>query len=121
MNNFANPYNMYQPRVNTGIIWVQGVEGAKAYQLMPNSNAMLLDSENEGRFYIKTSDNVGMCTLRTFAYEEVNSTPTDFITRSEFNKMIEELRGAINEQSISATKQIKPANEERHSKHAETV
>ena len=48
------------------VLWVQGIEGAKAWQLNPNSMAILLDSENKGKMYIKVSDNIGMCSLRVF-------------------------------------------------------
>lgn len=72
MNLFSNPYQ-YSYNQHNGIQWVQGVEGAKAFQLQPNSNAILMDSENDGIFYIKVSDNVGMCTLRTFKYTEVTT------------------------------------------------
>ena len=105
MNNFQFPYNqMYQRPVNNGITWVQGIEGAKAYQLSPNSNAILMDSENDGRFYIKVSDNVGMCNLRVFSYKEETSTPTpqvdmsNYVTRQELENA---LRGIKNEQSVS--------------------
>lgn len=94
-------YNqMYQqPQRNNGIIWVQGKEGAKAYQLMPNSNAVLMDSDVDGVFYIKVSDNVGMCTLRKFKFTEITNEETapvdvsNYITRDEFNKAIQELKG----------------------------
>jgi len=106
-----NPYQRYLP-TNNGIIWVQGVEGAKAYQLMPNSNTVLLDSENEGLFYIKTSDNVGMCNLRIFHYEEVTEKPapqidtSQFVTKAELQEAINQLRGGrMNEQSVPAVKQ----------------
>lgn len=109
--NQQNPYMMNQRYVPTnGITWVQGVEGAKAYQLMPNSNTMLLDSENEGIFYIKTSDNVGMCNLRIFKYEEINSTPTQqidtsqFVTKAELEEALAKIGGHIDEQLISTTK-----------------
>lgn len=107
MNNFQNPYQM-SPR--NGIIWCNGLEGAKAYQLMPNSNAILLDSENDGRFYIKVSDNVGMCNLRTFKYEEVIEQPkveNDYVTHTELADAIRELKGVIEngKQSIQPTKQ----------------
>lgn len=112
MNYFQNPYqyNPYKPQ--NGIIWVQGIEGAKAYQMQPNSNAVLLDSETDGRFYIKVADNVGMCTLRTFKFEEitesVNKTNIDtsqFVTREEFNQLISQLGGLDNgKQSVSAAK-----------------
>ena len=101
MNNpypMQNQYMTQQQKAN-GITWVQGIEGAKAYQLMPNSNTILLDSENEGVFYIKTSDNVGMCNLRIFKYEEINATPTQqidtsqFVTRAELQEIIDNIKG----------------------------
>lgn len=106
--NFNKPFQQQAPQ-NNGIIWVQGIEGAKAYQLTPNSNAILLDSENEGVFYIKISDNVGMCTLRIFSFVETTGTSqsaapqTDmsmYVTRDELNKILDEMR-ASNEQSVS--------------------
>ena len=106
MNNFPYPQQMYQrPQMNNGITWVQGIEGAKAFQLVPNSNAILMDSENDGRFYIKVSDNVGMCNLRTFKYEEITNSPTpqvdmsNYVTRQELENA---LRSIKNEQSVSA-------------------
>ena len=94
----TNPY--YQPQQNNGITWVQGIEGAKAWQLSPNSNAILLDSENDGRFYIKMSDSVGMCTLRTFKYEEITNQPTqpqidlsEYVKRTELESLINSMLG----------------------------
>ena len=112
MYNFSQPQR-YLPQQNNNITWVQGVEGAKAYQLMPNSNTVLMDSENEGIFYIKVSDNVGMCNLRVFKYEEINNTPTpqtidtsQFVTKDELEKALASLKGGMkNEQPVSATKQ----------------
>lgn len=76
---FQSPYPQRQS--SNGITWVQGIEGAKAFQLMPNSNTLLMDSENDGIFYIKVCDNVGMCSLRTFKYEEL----TNFVKKPDFN------------------------------------
>ena len=108
MNNFQMPYQqMYQRPQMHGIIWVQGIEGAKAYQLAPNSNAILMDSENDGKFYIKVSDNVGMCNLRTFSYTEVTNQPvpavdlSNYVTRDEFATVVAQLKGVKNEQSVS--------------------
>lgn len=88
------------------IKWVQGLEGAKSYQLMPNSNVVLMDSENDGMFYIKSSDNVGMCKIRTFKYEEVQQKEKEYITRDELMEMLKELK---NEQTIP--RNDKPKNE----------
>ena len=86
---------MYQNYLAQGnnITWVQGIEGAKGFQMVPGANIVLMDSENEGVFYIKTCDNLGMCNLRTFNFTEVKATSkADFITRDEFYKAMEELK-----------------------------
>ncbi|MCH5211004.1 MAG: hypothetical protein J1F01_08595 [Oscillospiraceae bacterium] len=117
VNPYMNrPVQTYQQPQNNGIIWVQGIEGAKAYHLEANSNVILLDSENEGRFYIKTSDNVGMCSLRTFGYTEITDQPTaktdvdmsQYVTREELNNLLAQLGGnSDGEQSVSTTKSTK--------------
>ena len=122
---YQNPYqmpqsNMYMPKQlspqNNGIIWVQGIEGAKAYQIPQNSNIILMDSE-KNRMYIKTSDNIGMCNLRIFDFTEVTETSqghnsvatqpdlSQYVTRDELNNILEQLNGGKdNEQSVQPTK-----------------
>jgi hypothetical protein len=127
MNNL-NQYNNYTPQrsqfssyfnpatsVSTptnNIIWVQGIEGAKAWQLAPNSMAILLDSEAEGKMYIKVSDNIGMSSLRVFNYTETsvsNATTnqdldlSQYVKKDELSNLIKEI---LNEQSISTVKSI---------------
>lgn len=112
----TNPYltaqnHQFYPQ-NNGINWVQGVEGAKAWQLSPNSNILLMDSENDGRFYIKVSDNVGMCTLRTFEYKEITNVSntqvsdidlSEYVKKSELQTLIASMMlGGNHEQSLSA-------------------
>lgn len=87
-----NPYNY-----NSGITWVNGIEGAKAYQMMAGTNAILMDSENEGTFYIKVADNLGMCTIRSFKFEEITTKkePTNydnFVQKDELKAEVEKLR-----------------------------
>ena len=116
MNQFNNPMQNpylnqkpYYPQQN-GITWVQGIEGAKAYQLAPNSNAMLMDSESNNKFYIKVSDNVGMCTLRIFEYTEVTNKPNDdYVKKSDLKTEVENLvnsmlGGTSNESTVSTIK-----------------
>ena len=55
----------------TNIVWVQGAEGAKGYQVPNRSNTILLDSENENTMYIVSSDEVGMRKMRVFKFEEI--------------------------------------------------
>ena len=116
---FYNPYQMQTPySQNNGIIWVQGIEGAKAYQLQPNSNTILMDSENDGVFYIKVSDNVGMCNLRIFSYKEITNNvsnsvnPDEYVRKEDLKAEVENLVNSIlggsqHEQSVSTVKSTK--------------
>jgi hypothetical protein len=117
-NQFSNPYYNVNPTsvasaTTNNIIWVQGIEGAKAWQLNPNSMVILLDSEVEGKMYIKVSDNIGMSSLRIFNYvEEIPSTNnsvtvnneldlSQYVRKDELQTLIKEVIGS--EQSISGT------------------
>lgn len=51
MPSFNQPTSVASATTNN-LIWVQGIEGAKAWQLPPNSMVILLDSEVEGKMYI---------------------------------------------------------------------
>lgn len=125
-NNFNNSYNLnhtpaqQQNTINpiqqrtsqNNIIWVKGKENARSMQLPPNSTVILLDSET-GKFYIKTTDDIGLGKLRIFNYTEqpdnqqeeqktVNTTLPDlsiYVTREELDKLLKEIK-VNNEQSI---------------------
>lgn len=102
------------PATSNNIIWVQGIEGAKAWQLNPNSMVILLDSEAEGKMYIKVSDNIGMSSLRIFNYtEETNSSHNEnnatinkdldlslYVRKDELSMMIKEI---LKDESIVST------------------
>lgn len=79
---------------NNGIVWVQGLEGAKAYPVGAGNNVLLMDSE-ASVFYIKSTDQSGMpMPLRVFDYTERSqqSAPVaDYVTRDEFEQKIAEL------------------------------
>ena len=96
--------------VNQGILWVQVEAGAKSYLVAPNTSVLLMDSETE-KFYIKTTDQAGMPTLRTFEYKEIiaGAAPAPqkqpemnmddkYVTRQEYNELwgkYEELYGML--------------------------
>lgn len=96
---------MQQPvaQQNTGIIWVQGEAGAKAYPVANGNSVLLMDSERS-YFYIKTTDASGIPQpIRRFKYEEetekkevapvVPSIDTSkFITREEFEERFATLK-----------------------------
>ena len=52
---------------NTGIIWVSGEAGAKAYLVAPNTTVALYDSEAQ-TIYLKSADASGMPTIKTLDY-----------------------------------------------------
>ena len=72
----AQQYQMSQqpmqapPQTNQGLLWVQGEAAARSYLVAPNSTVLLMDSETS-KFYIKSADNAGMPSLRTFEYTEL--------------------------------------------------
>lgn len=74
------------------IIRVTGLDGAKAYQMRPNSAVALFDGA-EDIFYLKSTDGAGFPTIRVFRFEEVTATPAaspEYITKAEFEQFKEE-------------------------------
>lgn len=106
-SSYFNPTQAQGASTNN-IVWVQGIEGAKAWQLNPNSMVILLDSEVEGKMYIKVSDNIGMSSLRVFDYTEVAQPSnvivnkdldlSSYVRKDELSFLIKEM---LNEQPIS--------------------
>ena len=78
-----NPYQLYNPNIvqpqvqsynqnfnqDTNITFVNGIEGAKAFQLRPNQSILLMDSENK-KFYVKSSDNLGIMKISSYTFTE---------------------------------------------------
>lgn len=93
---------------DTGIIWVQGESGAKAYPVAPGKSMALFDSESE-QFYIKSVDISGMPQpLRVFVYSEQKETDhiedkidtSVFITREEFKRTVDELNSKYGQRPL---------------------
>ena len=121
---FQNPYaslipqnQYYNPQMNNqqifpqeqpqNLIRVNGIDGAKAYQMNANSTVALFDS-NEDIMYIKNTDGSGFPSIRMFKFEEVNETTKseekqDYISRKEFEEFKKELMNN-GKQSISRSK-----------------
>jgi hypothetical protein len=73
MYNYPN-YNMLSPypqQQSAGLIRVTGMDGAKMYQLSPNSAVALFDA-NEDIFYIKTTDGAGFPTIRSYKFAPID-------------------------------------------------
>ncbi len=137
MNNYQNRNNTYssqntypqqqQQSYQNNIIWVKGKENARSMQLQPNSTVILLDSE-VGKFYIKTTDDIGLGKLRVFNYveqpdieekttqaTETNTLPnidlSNYVTKQEMEEMIKEIKN--NEQSVSRAKQSSKSKQQQ--------
>lgn len=62
-------YGQWNKPMNS-LIKVTGLDGAKAYQVPPNSSVALFDGDSD-TFFVKTTDENGFPTLRAFRFEEV--------------------------------------------------
>lgn len=70
-----NPYMMPQFNNNRQqIVRVNGMGGAQAFQMMPNSSALLLD-ENQPLLYLAQTDGAGYKTVTTFKIEAYTPEP----------------------------------------------
>lgn len=81
------------------IQYTNGKKGAEAYQMAPNSSAILMDSNNP-IFYLKMSDANGLCTIRTFEFKEkIEQKQEDvFASKEDVAKLenrLNELKGMI--------------------------
>ena len=135
-NNYINrnytpsqPTTQQQQQVyQNNIIWVKGKENARSMQVPPNSTVILLDSEVR-KFYIKTTDDIGLGKLRVFSYVEEpdnDSTNTsssvpnidlsNYVTKTELEEIVKEIK-SNNEPIVSTVKsdtkqQLKTVNKQ---------
>ena len=77
--------------------FVNGVEGAKSYQVMPSQTAILMDTENSA-CYIKSSNGIGQATIKYFKVTEcaeqdlrTQKPSADFVTKDEFKSFSDRL------------------------------
>ena len=94
------PYYPYQTQ---GLLKVNGIEGARAYQMQPNSVLALFDA-NEDIFYVKSSDAGGFATITAYTFQKLENPVTvpvgEFVTRKEFEELKEMI--ANGKQSVPA-------------------
>lgn len=104
----SNQYN-YMPNSQNGLqgqikslTRVNGLEGAKAFQVMPRETVALFDG-NDDIFYIKSADDGGFPTIKAYRFAEIDLTGTkptnDYVTKSEFEELRNEVKKYA-EQSI---------------------
>lgn len=113
-----NQYN-YTPNMQNGLqgqikslTKVNGIEGAKAYQVMPRETVALFDG-NDDIFYVKSADDGGFPTIKAYRFTEVDLTgakPTnDYVTKAEFEELRNEVKKYA-EQSVPKSR-VKSSND----------
>lgn len=82
------------------IISVNSFEEAKSYPVMFGTSELLMDN-NKDVFYIKTVDNIGKYTIRTYSFHQIeNEKPLsaeNFVTREQFGELSSKLDILLNE------------------------
>lgn len=108
MDRLAQMQTQPQQPPRDGLIRVTGMEGARAYQMPPNSAVALFDG-GQDIFYVKTTDGAGFPTIRAYAFtplqDQAAAPAGDYVTRAEFNalkEMIEHGQQPVREQPESA-------------------
>ena len=105
-NNMANMMpnqnqQMQQPQANS-YFYVNGVIGAKSFQMQPNQTVLLMDSDNP-MCYMKQANGMGQSTLRYFKLIEVSENDlnttndtkqvnnNEYVLKSEFEALSKRL------------------------------
>lgn len=100
-NYIPNSQNGAQGQIKS-LTRVNGLEGAKAFQVMPRETVALFDG-NDDIFYIKSADDGGFPTIKAYRFAEVDLTGTkptnDYVTKTEFEELRNEVKKYA-EQSI---------------------
>lgn len=93
-----------QPIPTSNVNWIQvaGIEGARNQIVQPGHTAWMMDN-NSPVFYVKSVDGMGSATFKVFqfaeispealnpAYNQQNTPNADYVTRAEFNALLERL------------------------------
>lgn len=98
-NGYMGNYGQWNKPMNS-LIKVTGLDGAKAYQVPPNSSVALFDGDSD-TFFVKTTDENGFPTLRAFRFEEVpletfEQGNTNYVTKDEFASFANEVKELLN-------------------------
>lgn len=123
---YGNQYPQYgqqaqQPPMQSqnGLNRVTGIEGARAFQVPPNSVVPLFD-DTQDVFYIKTTDSGGFPTLKGYRFTPIEDTPTQQaqgLTRPEIEQIIREEIARYEQQLIPKQQYVTPPEYKRPAEH----
>ena len=80
------------------VAYVNGIEGAKGYVLFPNQTAVLFDSDDKEKFYVKNADANGVPSLEKYTRikeDFATESKGDYASKKEFDElreMVDEIR-----------------------------
>lgn len=101
-------YSPYPYQNSQQIIKVTGEQGANAFQLLPNSSVLLLDS-SAPRVFLVTTDGAGYKSISAYKLEPYEAEPEVDLTL--LVKRIEKLERSINGKSNSSNAKQKTESE----------
>lgn len=116
----VQPQPQQQVPIQSNIEYVNGIEGAKAFILTPNTQKLLLDSDNPF-FYIKTTDLQGKPTVRRFRYIDIDAEQQtepqkeekslDFVSLEQFTNLLNDFNDLKDEFQRYKNTKTKKADE----------
>ncbi len=114
----GNYYMPQQPQQqsyasNTNITFVNGIEGAKAMQLQPNSSQLMMDSDNT-MFYVKSTDNLGIAKISAYSFTEVDLNNLGSVIKADSQPKEPEVTGEQYNALLAKVEEL-----ERFKNHAE--
>lgn len=93
------PFTSFSGNPTPVVAYVNGIEGAKGYVLFPNQTAILFDSDDKEKFYVKTADANGVPTLEKYKKikegEQPITAPTEYVSKKEFDEMSQKFEKSI--------------------------
>lgn len=126
-----------QPQTNVNWIPVNGYEDVRSIMVQPGATVWAMDN-NDPIFYVKTADQMGVCTIDAYRYERIQAGATpapqssEYITRGEYQQLlarIEKMENggitnaeSLNQQNYAAgTADAAAAADGRNAKHVRAV
>lgn len=102
--NYYPPNNYVNPLAGQSIVKVNGLEGAKAYMLPPNSSVLLLD-ETAPIVYLKITDGASYPTITPYSISPIKTKEESNIQSLE--SRIVKLEEALNNYGKSNNRNVK--------------
>ena len=102
-NQYQMPYQTPQPQSQTQVVRVNGENGARAYQIGPNSSALLLD-ESGTMIWLCTTDGAGYKTVSAYDITpHQDQPPIDYDSIEQRIKRLEEFMNEFTSDSAGAS------------------